>query len=96
MVADIESGKSVESKVRTSFGMFLNKAQPWIWIKKVQGRTRECGQMKRIENRFMLFLTWSIQEITRLTMISSQAFLGCLKECCMRSCRGVELRLSHT
>ncbi|GMQ05790.1 hypothetical protein CsSME_00050667 [Camellia sinensis var. sinensis] len=63
---------------------------------KGQGRTRECGQMKRIENWFMLFLTWSIQEITRLTMISSQAFLGCLKECCMRSCRGVELRLSHT
>ncbi|KAL7188922.1 hypothetical protein ACSBR1_038727 [Camellia fascicularis] len=27
MVADIESGKSVESKVRTSSGMFLNKAQ---------------------------------------------------------------------
>ncbi|CAL5437723.1 unnamed protein product [Camellia sinensis] len=63
---------------------------------KGQGRTRECGQMKRIENWFMLFLTWSIQEITRLTMISSQAFLGCLKECRMRSCRGVELRLSHT
>ncbi|KAI7995058.1 putative prolyl 4-hydroxylase 7 [Camellia lanceoleosa] len=27
MVADIESSKSVESKVHISFGMFLNKAQ---------------------------------------------------------------------
>ena len=27
MVADNESGKSVESEVRTSSGMFLNKAQ---------------------------------------------------------------------
>lgn len=27
MVADNESGKSIESEVRTSSGMFLNKAQ---------------------------------------------------------------------